>query len=58
MNQLGDVAFYYPFGTNINALIFSRNNIMISIHSYVDYLSTTNVAYQIDADILSKSLGD
>ena len=57
-NNLGDVAFYYPLMSNFNSLIFSRNNICVKVRSSVDYLSATNVAHQIDADILSKSLGD
>ena len=54
-NDLGDVAFYNPLHPNFNSLIFSRNNICVMVMSFVDYLSATNVAHQIDADILSKS---
>ena len=54
-SDLGDVAFYNPLRRNCSSLIFAKNNVAVIVRSFVDYLSATNVAYQIDADILSKS---
>ncbi len=53
---IGDQGFSYSYGDNWSSYIFARNNIKVSITSYVKRIQAKDVARQIDADILKKSL--
>ena len=54
-NNIGDVSFIYPPTTNnFSTITFARNNIMVSVSSYMPEIAATNIARQLDLDILSK----
>ncbi len=54
-NDIGDVCFTYPSATNnFSTVTFARNNLMVSVSSYVPEIAATNIAKQLDLDILSK----
>ena len=53
---IGDQGFSNSNGNNWSSYIFARNNIKVSINSHITRIPAKDVARQIDADILKKSL--
>ncbi|MDO5320627.1 MAG: hypothetical protein Q4G65_18535 [bacterium] len=55
-NGTGDVHFYHKsLRVNGDVSVFARNNVFVSIDSYLESCSATNIAKQIDASILRAS---
>ena len=54
-NDIGDVLFYYKCPGDCDFAVFARNNVFVSISSYMPSCSATNIAKQIDASILRAS---
>ena len=50
-NDIGDRGYTIPRG-----ILFTRNNLCVSVRSFTNVLSPESIARQIDADILSKSI--
>lgn len=54
-NGIGDVCLIYPLSDdNFSTVTFARNNVMVSVSSYVPEIAATNVAIQLDENILEK----
>ena len=54
-NDVGDVLFHESFRGSGDFAVFARNNVFVSIDSYLESCSATNIAKQIDASILRAS---
>ncbi|MDO5320358.1 MAG: hypothetical protein Q4G65_17160 [bacterium] len=54
-NGIGDVLFHESFRGSGDVAVFARNNVFVSINSYLESCSATNIAKQIDASILRAS---
>ena len=56
INNIGDACFTYPAATgSFSTVTFTRNNIMVFVSSHVTEVHATNIAIQIDSDILMRS---
>ena len=54
-NDIGDVLFYRLYRRDGDYACFARNNVFVSISSDLSSYSATNIAKQIDTDILRAS---
>ena len=54
-NGIGDVLFYYRYPGDCDFAVFARNNVFVSISSYMPSCPATNIAKQVDVSILRAS---